>query len=362
MKIRVPSFAERGVLGRLGDFRARSTLAPKGYRAGVVAVLLLALFCGSGAKLVSYNMNALPADAVFRTSNATMTKQQLQQRVNLMEFVYGLQPPKDPGQMDGFNRSVAKAMAVSDIVDDAARSQGIVVADKAASDQLDKMIKENGIPDRATFIQQLGARGISEQGVLDEIKRQQANARLFGNVTKSVKPATDADAHRYYDQHRKDMVSPEQRDVMNIVVPSPEEAQQAAQQANSGGDFGQIAKQTSIDGSTKDHGGSLGLVQADQLDPAYAKVAFGAPRGAVFGPVHTSQGWNVGKVNDVRPSAPLSFEQVKDPIKTKLDNDAKLGSWNQFLSERIKDADVVYAPEYQPPNPDASPANANTNG
>lgn len=358
MKFRVPPFAQRGLLGRIG---VRSNLAPQGYRTAVVAVLLFAVFLGSGAKLVSYNINALPPDAVFQTSHDTMTKQQLQQRVKLMEFVYGLQPPKEPAKLDGFNRSVAKAMAVSDIVDDAARSQGIVIPDKAASDQLNNMIKQNGIPDRATFIQQLGARGISEQNLLDEIKRQQSNARLFGNVTKSVPPTSDGDAQRYFDEHRKDMVSPEQRDIMNIVVRSPEEAQQVAQQAGSGSDFGELAKQMSIDGSTKDHGGSLGLVQADQLDPAYAKAAFAAPPHSIFGPVQTSQGWNVGKVNDVQPSKPMPFDQLKDPIKTKLDNDAKIRRWNEFLSQRIKDAEVVYAPEYQPQNPDASPGEATTN-
>lgn len=358
MKINISAMLAAPVFRRVRRYViSRVTLTPAGYRAqSIVAALLLVIAGGAGAQAVTKSMDALPNDAAFRAAGVVMTKQQMQHRVNVMEFLYGLQPPKDSKQMDQFNRSVAKALAVSDVVDTSARERGIVIADKAASDQLDKMIQDNGVKDRSTFIQQIGARGVSEQDVIDEIKRQQANARLFAQITQVVKPSTDGDAQNYYNQHQAQMVSPEQRDIMNIVVPTPDQAQQIVQLAQNTNDFGALAKQFSIDGSTKDNGGSLGLVQADQLDPGYSKAAFSAPPGSVFGPVQTSQGWNIGRVNDVHPSVPMSFPQVKDAIKTKLDNDAKLKVWDDFLGQRIKAAKVVYAPEYQPADPDAPPA------
>ncbi|MBQ0923538.1 peptidyl-prolyl cis-trans isomerase [Saccharopolyspora endophytica] len=359
MKVRVPKIPTRGALDRLAGYIGRpSAFGLKGYRAGVVIAMLVVVVGGSSTKAVMHAAESLPEDAAFRAQGVVVTEQQLKQRVSLMEFVYGLQQPKELAKQDEFKRSVAKAMAVSNVVDQAAREQGIVIADKAASDQLEKMIKETGYADRKTFIQELGARGISEQNVIDEIKRQQGNARLFGKVTEPVKPVTDADAQRYFDQNRAQMVTPEQRDIANIVVPDEATAQQVLQQANAGGDFAALARQFSIDGSTKDKGGSLGLVQVTQLDPGYGKAAFGAPAGSAFGPVQTPQGWNVGRVGEVRPSEPVSFEQVRDAIKGKLDNDAKLAAWDGFLAQRIKDADVTYAPEYQPANPDASPVQA----
>jgi hypothetical protein len=71
--------------------------------------------------------------------------------------------------------------------------------------------------------------------------------------------------------------------------------------------------------------------------------------------VQTTQGWNIGEVTDVHQSVPETFDQVKDAIKTKLDNDAKLKVWDSFLTTRIKAARVVYAPAYQPANPDSPP-------
>jgi peptidyl-prolyl cis-trans isomerase C len=357
MKLRVPAVITSGLIGRVaGVARRRSTVLPAGYRAqGALAVLLFLVAGGSGTKLVMHDMQALPGNAAFRSSGRVVTTQQLQQRVNLMEFLYGLQQPTDPHQLDLFKRSVAKAVAVGGIVDNTARARGIVIADKEASDQLGKLIQDNSWKDRSTLIQTLGARGLSEQGVLDEIKRQQANSRLFGQVTGSVKASTDSEAQRYYDANKSQMVSPEQRTIKNIVVSTQDQAEQVAKQAQSGADFGALAKQDSIDGSTKSKGGSLGTVSADQLNSAYAEVAFQVRNGSVFGPVQTPQGWNVGKVTDVHPATPLSFAQLKSVIKTKLDNDAKLKIWNAFLVKRIKAAHVVYAPAYRPSDPDAPP-------
>ncbi|HVV11269.1 peptidyl-prolyl cis-trans isomerase [Amycolatopsis sp.] len=344
MKLQVPGFLRQ------------VTLVPSGRRtqAALAAVLVL-LGGGSGANLTMRALDALPDGAAFRAGGTVVTQEQLQQRVNVMELLYGVQQPSDPAAADQFRRSVAKAVAVSMVVDDAARDAGIVIADKAASDQLDKLVSDDGT-DRKTFVQQLGGHGVSEQDVLDEIKRQQAGARLFQQVTAPVKATTDADAQHYYDANRAQMVSPEQRELANIVVTSQDQAQSVAQQARSGADFGTLAGQYSMDGSTKGSGGSLGTVAASQLDATYAKAAFAAPAGSVFGPVQTQQGWNVGRVGAVHPGTPMTFDQLKDAIKTKLDNDAKLKVWDDFLVTRIKAADVRYAPDYLPADPDAPPA------
>ncbi|MFJ8812947.1 peptidyl-prolyl cis-trans isomerase [Amycolatopsis thermoflava] len=341
---------------RFPRFSWRWSVAPAGYRAqGALAALLIAIGGGAGGNLAVHELGGLPDGAVFRVGDTVVTAAELQQRVSAMEFLYGLQQPADPAGADQFRRSVAKAVAVSMVVDGAAREAGIAIADKAAGDQLNRLVTDSGT-DRKGLIQQLGAHGLSEQDVLDEIKRQQAGARLFQQVTAPVKAATDADAQQYYDSHRAEMVSPEQRELANIVVSSPEQAELVAQQARAGGDFGALAGQYSIDGSTKGSGGSLGSATASQLDPGYAKAAFEAAPGSVFGPVQTQQGWNIGRVVAVRPGSPMSFDQVKDAIKTKLDNDAKLEAWDDFLVAEIRSADIEYAPEYQPADPDAPPA------
>ena len=351
-----------GLVTRASRGARRHPLTPAGLRAqGVLAVLLVLFLGGSGTKAVLHRMEALPEGAVFRVSGTVVTVGQLERRVKLMEFLYGLQRPSDdPKRLDLFKRSVAKALAVGEIVERAARARGIVIADKEASDRLDTLIRENSWGDRRTLDRTLSTRGLAEGDVLAEIKRQEANSRLFQAVTKPAKASTDQDARRYYDAHKAQMVSPEQRSIDNIVVSSAAQAEQVAAEARGGTAFATLAKRYSIDGSTRDRGGALGTVSAGDLDPGYARVAFKAGKGKVFGPVQTAHGWNVGRVTAVHAPVPLSFDQVRTAIRTKLDNDAKIALWNAFLVQRIKEADVVYAPEYRPADPDAPPQSDRT--
>ncbi|MGH3624029.1 MAG: peptidylprolyl isomerase [Sciscionella sp.] len=53
----------------------------------------------------------------------------------------------------------------------------------------------------------------------------------------------------------------------------------------------------SIDGSTRSKGGDLGEVAEEQLQPDYAKVAFAAGNGEIFGLVKNNYGWNIGRVS-----------------------------------------------------------------
>ncbi|MFE2429296.1 peptidyl-prolyl cis-trans isomerase [Streptomyces sp. NPDC059373] len=322
----------------------------------IVAVLLVAIVGGAGTNLFLNGRNDLPADVVFRAEGVSMTKDQLQHRISLMEFLYGLQEPTTASAKDKFTRDVAKSLAVSQVIDSAARARGIVIARKEASDQLQKMIKNNSWGDTATLTQELGGHGLSENDVLGEIKRQQSSAALFSKATGSVKATTDAAAQAYYDQHKSQMVSPEQRTLDNIVVSSQAQAEQVLKKARTGSGFASLAKKYSIDASTKDSGGSLGAVSAAQLDATYAKAAFKASDTSVFGPVKTSEGWNVGKVVAIHKSVPLSFGQLKTVIKTKLENDAQLKVWDAFLKKQIIAAHVVYAADYRPADPDSPPA------
>lgn len=353
MRVRLHSLHPRQVVHFI---QRQPKLSPVTTRARMIAAaLLLAIAATAGAQLVVSRINQLPPDAAFRIDDKVITEQQLQQRVRVLESLYGIRPPQDPKGRDQFNRDTAKAIAVSEILKSAARAKGIVITDKAAYDQLGNLIKENYQGDRRAFVKSLGANGISQRTVLDEIKRQLTSAKLFAQVTDGVKPATEHDARNYYNKHKNQMVSPEQRGIRNIVVSTQLEATQIAQRAKNGKDFAELARQHSIDGQTKEKGGYLGVVSADQLEPKYAKVAFAAKPTTVFGPVQTSKGWNIGQVTEVHPAVPLSFQQLKDPLQNKLTNEAKFNTWSNWLTQQIKAANVEYAPDYRPANPDAPP-------
>ncbi|SBW22819.1 parvulin-like peptidyl-prolyl isomerase [Candidatus Protofrankia californiensis] len=232
-----------------------------------------------------------------------------------------------------------------------------MIADKMAQDALGRFIEQqfgNGSDARERFVQALGTVGTNEQAVLTEIKRQLAINQLFQR-TAGTPAISDAELHTQFDQHKDQLATPERRDLRNIVVSSQAEADQVVRDAAAGTPFELLAQQRSLDGSTRDGGGALGVVTASQLDSGYAPVAFAAPPGAVFGPVQTQYGWNVGKVIQIIPPAPAVFDQVKDSLRQQVQLERQLGAWRGWLTGAIRNAHVRYAAGYRPADPDSPP-------
>jgi peptidyl-prolyl cis-trans isomerase C len=323
--------------------------------AALVAAVLAVVALGAAAGYVWSRHDRLPSNAVLRYDGRTITKQQLDARVDVLAALYGVQRPQG-SKVATFNRDAAKSMAVSLILAHEARERGIVISGKQARDELDKLVQQQLSGGQEAFTQFLAANGLSENDVLGEIKEQLATSRLAEQVTAQAKPVTTSAAQAVYEAHKSQMVSPESRHLLNIVVASKTDAQRVLKKARNGADFGALAGTWSQDGSTKDKGGDLGTVTADQLDAGYAKAAFAAEKGGVFGPVQTQYGWNVGKVAGITASVPVDFATIKDTLVSGLEDKEKLDLWNGYLKRLLQQAHVEYADAYRPAHPTALPS------
>jgi peptidyl-prolyl cis-trans isomerase C len=324
---------------------------------GMVATLLLPVVTVGLLVLVVNRVTALPEGVALRVDGTDVTDEQLRQRMDAFDALYGIAPPKDGPGRDAFMRQSAKAVAVSIVIDDAARQRGIVVSDTAARSAVDQLIEQKfGPGGRDDFVTLLGQLGASMGNVLDEVKRQQSFTQLVKQVTDGVPQASEAEARALYDAHRAEIVVPPQRRLSNIVVASVEDAQSVLQRAQAGTDFGALAQGVSLDQVSRRSGGDLGYVSAGQLEDRYGQAAFAAPVGGLFGPVQTKSGWNVGKVLDARPAVPVSFEQVQEELRTELRGERQTKTWNDWLGERLHDADITYAARYRPADPRGIPA------
>ena len=326
-----------------------------------VGVLLLTVAVVAGLVAIGYRqLTGLPDDAAFKYDGDVVTVSELDERVDALGALYGIKKPTEKDDQETFRRDVAKAVAVSMILDKAARDRDIVISDKSARDTLAAMIDAQLGPDpEKAFTDLLGEYGVSEKHVLDEIKRQQAIARLFQVITKDAVAKATPDAVRaYFDDDPSRFATPERRRLRNIVVASRKDALKVLARARAGQDFGALAKQTSLDDATRDKFGELGTVAASELDPAFAKAAFAADANGLFGPVQTQYGWNVGQVRRVLPASPADFATVKAEVTDALRSELALAAWRNWLADQIKDADVEYGDDYRPEHPDAPPADS----
>ncbi|MCW2856596.1 MAG: PpiC-type peptidyl-prolyl cis-trans isomerase [Marmoricola sp.] len=326
---------------------------------GLVALVVVGL---SGWNVASARAD-LPADAVLRYDGHIVTKAQLAARVKVLTALYGVQPPASGAKLDQFERQAAKSYAVGLILSEEAARRNIVVADKQASDQLDKLIADQLQGGRQAFVQFLQTSGISQGDVLDEIKRQMATAKIVEQVTANLPAVSDAQVSAFYTKNQTKMVTDPTRTLSDIVVADAGEATQIAALARKkGADFGALAKKYSADGSTKGKGGSLGAVAQADLEAGFGKAAFAAADGAVFGPVQTQYGWNVGKVDAIAAAQPLSLADVTSALRTELENKARLTKWQDFLGKLLASANVEYAKDFLPGDPKAAPSDLPSGG
>ncbi|HSV39823.1 MAG TPA: peptidyl-prolyl cis-trans isomerase [Nocardioidaceae bacterium] len=322
-------------------------------RLRVIVPLVAAIaIVGGVAPFAVARITALPDDAVFEYDGDVVTIDDLDERLVVLKALYGVERPADDGD---FKRDAAKSMAVSEVLAAETDKRDIVISDKVAQDTLDKLIDQQMTDGRAAFDEFLATSGISEVDVLDEIKRQLATSRLVEEVTADVAAPSDEEVRSAYDEHQDSMVTPESRQLLNIVVASRADAERVLRLANSGTPFASLAATWSRDASTRDKGGDLGVLTADQLEADYAEAAFAVPVRGFFGPVETRFGWNVGQVAAVNAATALSFEQVRAQIATELQNKERLDVWRNYLSGLLRDADVEYADEYLPADPTAAP-------
>jgi peptidyl-prolyl cis-trans isomerase D len=118
-----------------------------------------------------------------------------------------------------------------------------------------------------------------------------------------------------YELRLDDYVTPERRDLDQMVLDDEVAARAAHDALQAGQDFAQVA--TAATGLSADEL-SLGLVAADELPLELAEAVFALPAGALSEPLESPFGWHLFRVNAAQPGGTLAYEEVRDALATEL--------------------------------------------
>ncbi len=114
----------------------------------------------------------------------------------------------------------------------------------------------------------------------------------------------------------------------HLYAPTRQEAERLAGRIAAGERFEDLAREVFSDPVLAENGGSLGTFGFDEMDPAFEEAAFALPPGQVSGPVRTSQGWSIIRVDDrfTRPLVTMTEFATRRPLLTAfvLDRERKL--------------------------------------
>lgn len=123
---------------------------------------------------------------------------------------------------------------------------------------------------------------------------------------------SDADAKREIDEHRDRYVTPEKREVQQIVFPNMEEARAARQRVGGGLTFQALAAERGL----KESDFNLGaVVKSGIIDRAVADAAFAMKEGEVSEPVQGRFGATLLRVNKIVPELVRPAEELTREAK-----------------------------------------------
>lgn len=154
--------------------------------------------------------------------------------------------------------------------------------------------------------------------------------------SKTADTITDADVKKEYDVMVDKMKDEKEVHARHILLNSEAEAKDAKKKLDAGKSFEDVAKDFSKDAGSARNGGDLGYFTKDKMVKEFADAAFGMKKGEISAPVKSSFGWHIIKVEDVRKVAAPAYAEVKDQIKSKM-QEKKL---NDYIGGLVKSSEV----------------------
>lgn len=154
----------------------------------------------------------------------------------------------------------------------------------------------------------------------------------FAKIDKEHTPdqkVVEAQVKAAYLANKDKYQAPEQAHVAHILIANKDDAkakeqiEKLRQEASSGADFAQLAKDNSSDSNSALKGGDLGLVSRGQTAPDFETAAFALAKPGELSPVIKTQfGYHIIKLIEKRPARTMSLEEVKPQLEKQFTQQA----------------------------------------
>jgi parvulin-like peptidyl-prolyl isomerase len=315
--------------------------------AALAAVTLVAAGCGDS--------DEVPADAVAVVDGTAITRDSLDELLARAKKSYTQQKrafPKagTPEYQSLQNQAVAYLVQREEYAREADKL-GVEVTEAQIAKKLDEVKKQFFQDSQKKFEAGLKQQGYTLDALREDVRAQLVSEGIYEDVTKGVK-LTDADLQKYYNENKDRYTVAESRAVRHILVKTKAEADRIHSQLASGGNFAQLAKQSSLDPGSKDQGGKLTVSRGQTVAP-FDKAAFSLDTNELSRPVKTEFGYHlIQPLAAIKAGSVTPFAEVKSQIRTQLLEERKTAAVNDWAADTQKEYEgkVTYAAGFEPPD------------
>ena len=118
-----------------------------------------------------------------------------------------------------------------------------------------------------------------------------------------------------YDENEELYTNPERRRAQHILVEDEILANDLLNQIKEGADFAELAQTNSVDTSSNEQGGDLGLFERDLMGAEFDEAAFSMNVGDVSDVVSTDYGYfHIIKLTEIQTNTAQSFDEVREQL------------------------------------------------
>jgi foldase protein PrsA len=317
----------------------------------VLALALLALGCGGGD---------LPEGGVGKVGETVITQEQLDAKVaEIQAQLQGQVPNKEdsPDEFAQFEKQVLDYLVTLEVANQKAPELDVTVTDEDVDAQIEQ-IKGMFGGDDAKFDEALQQQNLTLDSLKKNLREQELIKKVIEAVTKDVE-VSDEELQTEYDENKDQFEVDETRKTRHILfspaslsenpggnasdeewAAAKEEADKVRKEIMGGGDFSELAKEYSDDPGSKDRGGDLGNVSRGMMVPEFDDATFTLDKDAVSEPIKTQFGYHLIQVQEINPSATRSFEEMKEQLRSQLEDEKKREMWEEWLAEQKEALDV----------------------
>lgn len=223
--------------------------------------------------------------------------------------------------------------------------------------RLDQIRIQNNLSSMEDLEKAVSSQGINWEDFKDNIRKGLLTQRVISQEVGSHISIGKEEVAKYYEEHKKEYVRPEQVALREIVVTTEgkkdselpdlkKKADTALKRVKDGEDFGEIAKRLS-DGSTAKQGGFLGVYKRGELSKELEDTVFKMKKNDLTDVMDTKQGYLVLQVLEHYDEGEQSLSKVEPEIMDKLYSQRMEPKLREYLKTLREQSYVVIKPGYQ---------------
>jgi parvulin-like peptidyl-prolyl isomerase len=299
-----------------------------------------------------------PADAVSAVVNGVpVTADAVEEELTRLLMEPGLHDSIAEDRRRELRAKALDELVVRELAYQDARAKGVTASPRATKAAVDKVrARYHSV---ASFNEALLAEGITAQELEQQAERDIIIENYYRTEIDRKARVTEREVKQLYQENLARYVMPESLHLLAIFVEihSGDEAtamqkiDQAFADLQSGVAFDAVAYKFSEDDYAV-MGGDYKTVHKGQLSPDLEKVAFSAKENEIVGPVQTSVGWFIVRVDNKRPEHQVPYAEVRDKLMKSL-SAARLSELRAQLIARLRASATI---EYvtATPSPDGA--------